>query len=196
MRVRVSSHPASQWLCRRRSVEFPRHSHPSAVPDAKLRVAPVPRLPASPPMHLRVAPNSASSGNSDWRISEFPRISCPSAVSKGEAPGCPDSSCPSAPPARGSPGCPEFRTLQRCQQCVSGLPRTSHPLAVPVIEPPGCPGLSIFQPRFRLRSGLPRNSASSGSGDRSSGCPDSPSFRLYRKCVLGLPLVLHLRLGR
>jgi hypothetical protein len=59
-------------LCRRRSLELPRVSHPSALPSLKPRVAPKPCFRLCLPMSRQVTPASASSGLAGDGSSSYP----------------------------------------------------------------------------------------------------------------------------
>jgi len=72
---------SQQWI-----FEFPRISHPSAIPAVNLQVTLNLRSPAAPLMSRRVTPTPASSG-----------------YAEGKPPGCPESSLPRLPPADGNP---------------------------------------------------------------------------------------------
>jgi len=202
----VASRPAPciLRLCRRRTLELPRVSRPSAHPVVKLRSPRssilrlrLPMLPPGRPGFCIFRPCRR------W-IFELPRISHPSAHPSRQLRVSPQSrlsSCacryiPRVAPVPASSGfagdglssCLASRVLRRLWRWCFGSPLGS---ALPSAPPgmvagfPTLPHLPAL-PWVQV-SGLPRILAPSAPADGSPSCLGSRTFRLYRPCVFRFP---------
>ena len=202
----VASRPAPciLRLCRRRTLELPRVSRPSAHPVVKLR------SPRSSILRLRLSmlppgrPGFCIFRPCRRWIFESPRISHPSAHPPRQlrvAPqsrlfGCACRYILRVTPVSASSGCagdgassfPASRVLRRFWRCCLGSPLGSALPAAPPGVVASCPALPHLPalPWVQV-SGLPRILSPLAPADGSPSCLGSRTLRLCRPCVFRFP---------
>jgi len=200
-------------LCRRRTLELPRVSRPSAHPVVKLRLPRSSILRLRLPMHPPGCPGTCIFRPCRRWIFELPRNLASFSTPATSTPGFPAVSHLQLRLPTHFPGCPGSCIFRLCRRRTLELPRVSRPSAPLVLVLRVAPQLRVSRcasrhgcesPRTPTPSGfalglisrVAPNHHSLGAGRWLSELPRFAHLPACRPCVPRLPRVLHLRLGQ